>query len=113
MRIGILRNKVIFLSHGGAADGQGGYNDDATSLDEWTKVCEVWGECVPLSGRELYYAQQMVPTVSHRLTIRYRGDIKTTMRAQIGDMLLDIQVVLDVEMRHKVLHVFCEQVFPS
>lgn len=113
MKIGALRNRITFLAHSGTADGQGGYVDDVSGVSGgWTEACTVWGECVPLSGRELYYAQQMIPTVSHRLTIRYRRDIDSTMRARIGDMLMDIRAVMDVETRHERLNVLCEEVNP-
>lgn len=113
MRIGALRHRITFLAHSGTADGQGGYVDDVSgNAGGWTEVCTVWGECIPLSGRELYYAQQIIPTVSHRLTVRYRKDIDSTMRARIGETLLEIHAVMDVETRHEQLKILCEEVHP-
>lgn len=106
MRIGDLRHRVTFLKLVAEGDGQGGINEN------WAEVCTVWGECLPLSGRALYYAQQTLPSVSHQLTIRYRQGIDSAMRVKLGGLLLDIKAVMDVDNRRQALKIMCEEVHP-
>jgi SPP1 family predicted phage head-tail adaptor len=37
------------------------------------QVTEVWGAIETLTGRELYDARQVIPDVTHKITVRYRN----------------------------------------
>lgn len=46
----------------------------------WKPFVNLWGELVPLSGREFLASRQLTMEVIARATIRYREDINETMR---------------------------------
>ncbi len=50
---------------------------------EWAEVCQVFIGLQPLSGRELYAAQQVQAQTTHKATLHYRDDVTAQMRLRI------------------------------
>ena len=50
------------------------------SIKEWSEVAQVRAEVVPISGRELFQNGVAQAQGSHRVSIRYRGDVRPEMR---------------------------------
>ena len=51
-------------------------NDYGEAVPTWELVDLVWAEKVPLKGKELLAAQQIVPQAETMFRIRWRDDIK-------------------------------------
>lgn len=73
-------------------------------------VAEVWCGVIPqtgsmLSGRQ---ADTILTRTTHKVTIRYRDDIRPEMWLMIDGVRYDILYVLDPYVRHEVLEIFCE-----
>ncbi len=73
-------------------------------------VAEVWCGVTPqtgsmLSGRQ---ADTILTRTTHKVTIRWRDDIRPEMWLMIDGVRYDILYVLDPYVRHEVLEIFCE-----
>lgn len=55
-----------------------------------------WASIVPLSGRELFQAQQVRPQISHKVNIRYRKGVTSKMRVLLDSSALEIETTLDM-----------------
>ncbi|MGB9780623.1 phage head closure protein [Caldanaerobacter sp.] len=76
----------------------------------WQDVATVWASIEPLRGREYFNSQQINAEVTTQIRIRYRPGIKPKMRVVYGERIFDIQSVIDVEERHKEIHLMCKEV---
>ncbi len=106
MRAGKLRHRVSLQTPvDGAADGGGGRADPT-----WTNVvAALAANVVPLTGREAFQHQQINPAVNHRVEIRYRTGLTSKMRVLYGSRELYIESIIDVEERHREMHLMCEE----
>jgi SPP1 family predicted phage head-tail adaptor len=68
---------------------------------------DIWAAVEPLSGRELFAAQEHHSEVTTRIRVRYRSDITAKMRAVFNGENYNILAVIDPEMRHRELHLMC------
>lgn len=72
----------------------------------------VWCHVEPLSGRQLIAAQQLVTTVTHRVTTRYNPSLALhpRLRIKIGPRVLLISHVLNVDERSREWEMLCTEV---
>lgn len=68
---------------------------------------KVWANIQPLTGREIFQAQQVYPEADTLITIRYRLNVTTAMRVLYGTRTYDIKDVNDVEERHRRIDLTC------
>lgn len=73
-------------------------------------VCEIWAGVTPqtgsmLSGRQ---ADTILTRTTHKVTIRWRDDIRPEMWLEIDGARYDILYIMDPYLRHEVLEIFCE-----
>lgn len=57
--------------------------DNFTQPGEWIDVVAVMIALTPLSGRELFAAQQVQAQTTHKIRMYYRGDVTTKMRLRM------------------------------
>jgi SPP1 family predicted phage head-tail adaptor len=69
MRVGNMRHRITIQTATESKDSQTG---KITKV--WADGDDVWGQIVPLSGRELFEAQKIKSNVSHRIRLRYFSD---------------------------------------
>jgi SPP1 family predicted phage head-tail adaptor len=79
--------------------------DDRT----WSKFLKASAKIEPLMGRELELARAVVETVTHKVTIRYRDGINSTMRVRYGDRLLGIGAAINVEELGIAMILYCTE----
>lgn len=60
------------------------------------KKDEVWAMLEPLSGRELWQAQQTKATVTHRVQMRYRRDMDPRWQFKFGERTFQIESAINV-----------------
>lgn len=70
-------------------------------------VATVWARIVPLAGRELVKAQEVIAEVTHRIEIRHREDVTPRMQAVARGRTFGIEAVLNVEERGREMHLLC------
>jgi SPP1 family predicted phage head-tail adaptor len=87
-----------------ADDGYGG------TVETWQNIATVWAAIEPLRGNERYTAQQVQTELSHKVTIRYRSEVKPQMRLVYKGRIFEIEAAIDVEERHRWLELLCSEV---
>lgn len=78
--------------------------------EAWTDIANVWVEEIPLSGREFFAAKQINASLTTKIRMRYRPDIKPEMRILLEGRTLDINNVMDMDGKKKVLELLCSEV---
>lgn len=71
---GALRTELSLEESQPAADGLGGFSE------VWVEIATVFGQIDPIIARDEFGADQTLESVSHRITVRWRGDLKSGMR---------------------------------
>lgn len=102
---GRLRHRVTILAPSWTTDEFGD-----PSVATLTERATVWANVSPLSGSELFEAKQLKSEVTHRVTIRYRNDVKSSDRIQFGTRTLDVSHVLDIDEKHAFTQLLCTEV---
>lgn len=103
MRAGELRHRVTIQEA----------SETVTSAGErsktWNDVATVWAAIEPLTGRERWQAQQVMATATHRVRMRYRGDVDVENRLVYGSRVLDILQVINPDERGRELVIICAE----
>lgn len=107
MRAGALRHRVDIEEFGVALDSEG------AQVEEWNSILSsdeplLPAEIVPLSGREFVAAQAVQAGVTTRITIRWRSDVKPSMRVVHDGGIYNIRAVLPDPTLRVHLTLMCE-----
>lgn len=86
---GRLRIELALQAPAQAPDGAGGFSES------WTEIALVFAEIEPLAARDRFGAAQTLEEVSHRITMRHRGDVRSGMRFAKGSRRFLIRTVHD------------------
>jgi SPP1 family predicted phage head-tail adaptor len=107
MQAGKLRHKVAIQKLvAGSPDQKASGEPDTT----WTThLASIWASVEPLTGRELFAAQEHHSEVEVRVRVRYREGITAKMRVVFDSRNYDIVAVIDREERHRELELLCKQ----
>lgn len=101
MKIGQLRHKVtIQKQEGGTNDGGGNITPN------WVEVATVWAEVKP-NAFEKTFANQSMQQTTHTVKMRYRADIKISMRILFKGRILNIKYLTNTDERNRELVVSC------
>jgi SPP1 family predicted phage head-tail adaptor len=86
--------------------------DDVAFGDKgnWTDFCTVWADIRPISGKELFEAQTIGSELSHKINIRYRAGIDSTMRIKFGDRYFYIISVINFGELNRDIQLVCKEV---
>lgn len=101
MQAGKLRHRVTIQQPTSVTDSYGGQSQT------WSDVATVWASVEPLSGNERWRAQQVQPGISHKVTLRYRAGINSSMRIVHEARNLNIDAVLNTDERNIELVLMC------
>lgn len=86
---GALRREFSLQACTAVPDGLGGYTQD------WNEVATLFGHVEPVSAGSVFGADQTLETVTHRITLRWRGDVASGMRLVSQGRIFDIVTVHD------------------
>ena len=103
MRAATLRHRVVLQSAADTADGGGG------AATAWSDVATLWASIEPLKGTERLTAQQLISPLSHRVRLRHRDGVTTTMRLKFGARTFNIRAVINPDERNRLLELHCEE----
>lgn len=103
MRAGQLKHSVVIQARSTATDSFGSASDDWVDVFDNSLAAAV----EPLSGRELYSAQQHMPDVSVRIRIRYRPGVLADQRVMFRNQPYSILYVLNKDTADRELHLMC------
>lgn len=93
MRAGSLRHRLAVLRF------TEGYDAFGAPQKTYGLTATVWGSVEPLSGRELFTAQQVAARVTHKVTIRGRTELTPKDRIQHRGRAFELDYVMDLEER--------------
>ena len=103
MRTARLRHRVTIQSPVVAVNGYG------ERITTWSTVATVGAAVEPLRGREFFDAEQVQAEISHRVIMRYRTGMESTMRLLHLTRVLHIETIIDVDERHRELQLMCRE----
>ena len=70
-------------------------DEQGANVQTWATVKTRWAKVEPLSGRELYNAQQVKSDVTHKICIRYYEGLTANMRFKWGDRIFNISSLIN------------------
>jgi SPP1 family predicted phage head-tail adaptor len=86
---GLLRNELVLQAPTPVPDGLGGHSE------AWSEIGLLFGMIEPVAANSIITADQTLETVTHRITIRGREDIRSGMRFVKGQRVFDIVTIHD------------------
>lgn len=98
-----LRHLMLLQEEVRAADGAGGFTRS------WKDVAEIWAEIAPASGKEKIFSMQMHSTLMHRVTMRYREDVRASQRLVFDNRAFYIRYVVSLGYGNELLELFVEE----
>lgn len=103
---GTLRHRIMIEAESQTSDGGGGMSNPWAAP---ITVAKVWAAIQPLRGTERLRAQQLEESITHRITLRYRADIRPSHRVNFKGRIFNIRSVTNVEERNRWLELMCEE----
>lgn len=104
--IGKLNKRITFQKCRVLEDEMG---QDKTA---WEDFKTVWATVKPYKSSEFNFMKKLKPEVSHRIYVRFRNDITADMRIRYHGRIFTIEgPPLDIDERHELLEIQCEEVF--
>ena len=101
MEAGKLRHRIEIQSAVEARDSHGGVDY------AWSTAATRWGSIEPLSGRELFAAQQIEAQVDVRVRLRHYDGLEPAMRLKHGTDIYEIRAVVNRDVRDIEQEVLC------
>jgi len=86
---GRLRSEVILQAAIPVEDGAGGHSE------EWSEVARLFAAVEPLRAQSRFGAGQFLEAITHKVTLRYRPDLRSGMRFLRAGRALEIVTVQD------------------
>lgn len=86
---GKLRTRLTLESAVRSPDGAGGH------VESWSAVANMFARVEPVSAKSRAGADQTIETVTHRIVIRCRDDVRSGMRFVHGNRVFAIVTVHD------------------
>jgi len=86
---GRLRSEFTLEEGQQTADGLGGFSE------AWVEIATLYGRIEPVAARDVFGADQTLETVTHRITLRWRSDVRSGMRFTKPGRSFDILTVHD------------------
>lgn len=99
--IGRLRHRLVLEELSTSVDGGGGV------ADEWQEVATLWAAFSPTRGFEESRGGKPEAQMGHKILIRYRVDLVSTMRFREGTRIFEIQTIRNVDERCAFQEVRC------
>jgi SPP1 family predicted phage head-tail adaptor len=104
MIISDLNKRITLQYQTKAPDGMGGWNS------VWNSVTpDTWAAIWPTSAKELIQTNSTAMVVSHRIRIRYRRDVKGSMRIKFGNRYFAIVSIINPEEKNEWLDLMCKE----
>ncbi|MFO1149282.1 MAG: phage head closure protein [Alsobacter sp.] len=99
-----LRKRIGLETPVEQADGAGGVTRT------FSLSATLWGRVTPLRGEDGVVASARGQVLTHRVVLRHRTGLDTTMRLRVGARRLAIRAVYDPDERRRLLVCLCEEV---
>lgn len=112
IQIGKLNKRITFMDYIFAEDEIGQVTQKLAGIKT------VWGSLYPVRGTEYYEAAKIRTKTTYKCYVRYIPGITTNMYLKYKDVMYTIESVIDMDMEHKMLEIYCtehtnKEVMPS
>jgi SPP1 family predicted phage head-tail adaptor len=104
MRAGALRNRIDIQAITRTADGMGGFTKTYVTIAS-SVAAAIW----PISGKESIQAGQSKMTITHRIRMRYRNNMKSSYRIKFENRYFDIESIININERNETLELLCRE----
>jgi SPP1 family predicted phage head-tail adaptor len=104
--IGALRHRLTLEAPVDAPDAAGG------ATRTWNVVATLWAAIEPFVSDANFRALRPEQTTTHRITMRWRGDIDGAKRLRLGARVFAVIATADADERRRRLVCLCEEVKP-
>jgi SPP1 family predicted phage head-tail adaptor len=78
-------------------------------VENWATLTTRYGSIEPLTGRELWTAQQVQADVTHKIRMRSYAGLKPKMRLVFQGRIFNIGSVRNLEEVNEELEIFCKE----
>ena len=106
MRAGALRQRITLQA---LVAGSPQQTPSGESAAVWTDIVTVYARVSPLSGRELFAAQQYASEVTHAIRVRWRAEITDRMRVKFGTRFFTIHWLRNLDERDIEIELLCSE----
>lgn len=103
MIIGDLNKQITIQYQTKVADGMGGFTST------WTDADTIWAAIWPVSATEYIKAAQTTMTVTSRIRIRYRSNMRPDYRIKYGNKYFSISSIINPNMGNEWLDLLCKE----
>jgi len=105
MNIGALNKRITIEAPPRASDGMGGFDNT------WSEIADDVAAAIwPVSANEQIKAMGAVMTMTHRIRIRYRSDIRSSWRLKYKNDYFDIVSIVNPNMANRALDIMVKAV---
>ena len=104
MNIGSLNKRINLECETRVSDGMGG------TINSWKEMAsDVSAAIWPTSAKEQIQQSGAVMTISHRIRIRYRSDIRASWRLKHKGRYFDIVSLINPDMGNRILDILAKE----
>lgn len=103
MDIGRLNKRITFQELGQDKDSYG------EIVEAWLDLKTVWAEIAPVSGNQFFAAKQINSEITHNVYIRYKKDLKPSMRILFKGRVFEILYIMNVKEESSLLQIYCKE----
>jgi|GEM_PF-513957 len=98
-----LNKRITIEQENITSDSGGGYDLN------WVVLDEIWAEIKPKSGWERLRDEQLEPSITHTITIRYRADLQESMRINYNGRLFNIRALINPYEQDIILEILTQE----
>jgi len=103
LRIGELTKRVTLQYQTKVSDGMGNFTVT------WATAAEVYAAIWPISAKETVQAMGQAMTITHRIRMRYRANIRSSWRIKHGNRYYNIVSIINPNMERKWLDILVKE----
>jgi len=104
----LLRHRLTLQQATQTPDGAGGFEIT------WSDIIDLWGEISAANLKSFYgfeklFAGKLQSEISHKITIRYRNGISTSMRLLFDNRAFNIRAINNINENNEILELLVDE----
>ena len=84
-------------------------DEHGIASETWVLFLSVWASIEPLRGREYFQSKTENAEITAKIKMRYTPGITPAMRAVYKGRVFSITSVIDINERHREIHLMCQE----
>ena len=86
-------------------------NDFGETIEEWSDLYTTRAEIKPISAKEIFASDRPITEMTHKITIRYREELKPTDRIKFNNRYFNITSIANYNEQNQVLEILTKEQF--